>query len=350
MNTTIISAGKHKEISSQQIGDFLLSREERKFDMIVNMSQTIMQDDGYTIGIHARNGAIMPLVMNRTALDQTLDLYESKSGNKLPLTTFENVLSPTERQTVWNREIRGLGVERKFRTHRQRNAAGEIVKDSTLAAYANVSTRYKPIDNAIVNRIVAMSDVPLVSVTGTVIDTDHSKFRFIPENSGAISVGEFTPGVEITNSESGNGALEIFAFVYRKVCTNGMMVKVTDASMRMIHLGNSHLKIPNFSNVWSEALDLCKLHNSATTKILTDGDRNKVLDFAKNKGLTVEQTTMITETANRFYDGGRTAADMVGAITHSAQRYNNENTKNRTVIELFAGDTLKMLMEVGAAA
>ena len=342
-----IMAGKHNEVDTDRLIDGLMSRQERMMDVNVNLHNTSMNEDGRTITATTEQG-FKAIALNKTALDQTLRLYEEKTEKELPVETFLQVLSPAERQSVWNREIKQLGLNRTIRTLIPRNRdTRELMPQETLQGFANVSMRYKPMDNGqVIPTIIRASEVPVVAVTGSIIDTDHSKFRFIPQFSDRVSVGEFCPGFEVVNSESGQGALEFFAFVYRKICSNGMMVEVSGSSTRKIHLGTigKDIVLPDFGAIWGQAIEQCKAHHLAASTYARADQKVRVINFAKDQGLTHSMIESITETANEFYNGGRTVADITGAITHAAQRYRSEDTRKRTDMELFAGKALNLLM------
>ena len=346
---TVIQPSQHHVFDEEKMIKALSSRQERKLDLTVNLTNTRMCDDGEMVQAITDKGQKV-VTLNGTALKQTLQKYEEITDKELPVETFLNVLSPQERQSVWNREVASLDVERVIRTHVPRvKETGALNPDGRLAGYANVSTRYKPMDNIIVAQVLRDVTLPvaIAPVMGTVIDTDHSKFRFVPSKS-EVAVGEFTPGFEVTNSESGMGALEFFAFIYRKVCSNGMVVRVDAAFLkgtRRIHIGNgSNIEMPDFNIMWKQALRYCEMHNRANSIYVGTGAKVRVLNMAKDAGLTGAEIESVVDTANQFYHGGRTVSDVVGSFTHAAQQYRKDNTRNRTNMELLGGRVLEYLM------
>ena len=348
MNDNRVIHSKHHEFDTEALMDALESRQEKKLNLSVKMENTVMAEDGNTILCKPERLNQKAFQMNETALKQTLAVYEEKKEKELPVETFLNVLDAKERQSVWNREIRSIPGTRVFRIHAPINKeTGRIDYNGLSAAYANVSTKYKPLDNNVVSAIIRQSEKRIVMVSGSVIDTDHSKFRFIPANSDGIDVGEFTPGFEVTNSESGMGALEFYAFVYRKVCSNGMMIRVEGAGMnfRQIHIGNgASINVPDMSKLWDRAVEMANMHNHAASVVVPMEHKIHVINRAKDAGLLNEQIDTVIDTANEFYHGGNTVANIVGSITHAAQRYRKDDTKKRTEMELFAGNTLEYLM------
>ena len=348
MSQDRIMAAQHHEFDNEKLMDALESRQEKKMNLEVNMSETQMVEDGTTIVCNSLSHGPKSFRMNKTATEQTLELFEAKTGKELPVETFLNVLSPAERQSVWNREITAINAKRMIRVHAPVNEnTREINFNGICAAYANVSTKYKPLDNVVVASIMRQSEIPIVAVQGSVLDTDHSKFRFIPKGSKDVAVGEFTPGFEVTNSESGNGALEFYAFVYRKICSNGMMVKVDGlgASYRQIHIGNgAFIDIPDMGKLWEVASRAAQIHNDARFVRCAADYKIHIVNMAKDSGMLNGQIESFIDTANQFYHGGNTVANVVGSITHAAQKYRKDETKKRTEMELFANRTLEYLM------
>jgi len=368
-----VEHGKHLEFETERMLEYLQSRQESKRDLGINMKDTFMAEDGKTILAMTDEGQRVSLQMNKTAIKQTLQKFKDVTEKELPVQTFSDVLSDEERQSVYNREIAGkvlnqesglwevtgggLDVDRKIRAAivPQVDESGKVIRDgqtgeikssSVLSAYANVSSRYRPLDNGIVADVVRASEKTLVPIRGTVIDTDHSKFVFIPSASDRMQVGEYIPGIQVTNSESGLGAFEFFAMIYRVWCSNGCMNRIGDgAKARLIHIGStdsSKLELPDFDNLWNRALQLAVMHDSAEVMYSTFSFKAQVLNMAKATGLTLRQIDMVIATANSHYHGGRTLADIVGSITQAAQRYARKDTKERTKFELFGGDVLEV--------
>lgn len=93
---------------------------------------------------------------------------------------------------------------------------------------AFLSDRYRKRDDEdILGRVVPMlGTIPGAEVVSSEITDTKLYLKIIaPRVQGEVSQGDYVQaGVVISNSEVGHGALQVTPFVYRLICTNGMVV------------------------------------------------------------------------------------------------------------------------------
>lgn len=108
-------------------------------------------------------------------------------------------------------------------------------------ARAFLSNRYQRIENEQIAEVVLpiLGDTPAVRFSSLAITERKLYIKAVFEEVvGEVSVGDpVRAGVCITNSEVGDGAVNIAPFIERLVCTNGMVV--SDASYRAYHIGGA---------------------------------------------------------------------------------------------------------------
>ena len=190
-----------------------------------------------------------PMRVTHTALRQLCAL----AG--IPPDFFSERMTPAERSALFNRLILETGnTERLFRFH-----GNDLL-------YGVVSPRYKKLDNVILLDVLQSAQDSGLGLRPVRADLhpDHTKVRLVPD---IPRVGELAPMIEFTNSENGLGSLQVFAGVYRWVCTNGLMVPVSDITRaRWMHLGNRDIQLPDLYTVLNRSLEFIEKMDRARTQ------------------------------------------------------------------------------------
>lgn len=226
----------------------------------------------------------------------------------IPTDFWRERLTPVERAIVFNRINREHGeTERMFRF------ANNVL-------YGVVSPRYKKLDNIMLLDILESaqdSGIGLMPVKHT-LSFDHSKIKLVPTTA---RVGELAPMIEFTNSENGNGSMQLFAGVFRWVCSNGMMVTAGDTiKSRWMHLGSNDIRLPDIGVVLNRSHEYLERMDRARSRYLSSADKSRIIrDVASAQGHTAADR--VVRAANREYHGGRTMFDAVNAITRAAQSF-----------------------------
>jgi hypothetical protein len=148
-----------------------------------------------------------------------------------------DIVAPADRAEEINRRLRHLGDEWQIRSRRW--AAGESAKgDGVLRAF--VGPGYAPID-----------DLRVFETLQRILPGQLDEFRFVrldltPQSSqyAVVSLAEVDLGARgpdrhrngflIANSEVGARSLSILTWIWRLVCTNGMVAAASQL-FRMIH-------------------------------------------------------------------------------------------------------------------
>jgi hypothetical protein len=172
-------------------------------------------------------------------------------------------------------------------------------------------------------------------------------------------------GLEITNSEVGQGAVNVVPRVVWQVCTNGQTF--TKDAMRKVHLG---AKLAEGEVVWSPAtvrknLDLITSQVAdAVAQFMSPAYlEKKITAMARDAGAVIEEpATVITEVSrslgftkdqatdilNAFIDGGqRTAGGVMQAVTATAKSTPDGDAAYD--LEGLAFDAMRLAARVGTA-
>lgn len=125
-------------------------------------------------------------------------------------------------------------------------------------ARAFLSDRYRRIDNFEVASAVlpVIADMPEARIESCELTDERMYIKVVnPRLTADVVPGDVVQsGILITNSEVGEGCVNIQPLLYRLVCTNGMVVADRHAGSRTAHLGRGNLAGEDYSLYSSETL------------------------------------------------------------------------------------------------
>ncbi len=259
-----------------------------------------------------------PIAATETATRQLL----ARVG--IPYDFFTTRMNTHERIAVFNRLNTETGNARR------------MLRFSGDTLYGVVSERYKVIDNIEILDVIESaqdSGFGLKPVKWT-LDHDHTRVVLVPDGA---NVGELTPSVTITNSETGLGCLSMWAGVYRWVCTNGLMVPIGDITKnRWMHMGSSDVVLPDMGLVFNRSHEFTDRLYYAKAEPLDDTARDRIFTLVEGR-FGKKTAGKVQEVAAAEYSGAPTMFHAVNAITRTAQSY---APVRQSEIELFASSLL----------
>ena len=149
--------------------------------------------------------------------------------------------------------------DRTFNTLLHRKDEQRLVRTSgsdTCRAY--LSKNYKIMDNdeflAVVLPILSIN--PNLNLQEAFLSDTHLQLSITQEESDRhVRPGDAVKyGVVLLNSEVGLGSLSLSSFIYRLVCSNGLVVPEREGSLRRIHLGRAMADVNDNYNrsIWRE--------------------------------------------------------------------------------------------------
>lgn len=190
--------------------------------------------------------------------------------------------------------VRGNGEKRFVRTflattdnsHLQGAPDSPVPDESPLVGRAFLGSTYRPLDNYDLMTAI----VPPMLATGVdVVSSEVTESRlYIQAIAQQFEAKVYAPGthqriddvlkigVVVSNSEVGGGSLSVRALVWRKVCTNGLIVTEDLPGFKQIHIGrvetdgseqvlsNDTRKLRD-ATLWSKAQDVIKAAVSQAT-------------------------------------------------------------------------------------
>ena len=219
-------------------------------------------------------------------------------------------------------------------------------------ARAVCSNRYKRIDNDVVvthslNKLMDLGlDIKYINY-----DRDTLNVTAInPKVEGEVSEGDVVQsGVTITNSEIGSGSLIIQPFIYRLVCTNGMVAprylnrfyskhvgkiiidpSQDDQYITIIEKMQKQIDLVNDNEVWKESFQ--KLKDSTKQTI----NSHQIVELAKKQGVTESERAQIFERLNHYVGDTFTTTkyDLANAITNLGNDEEKSDQRSRFFQEL----------------
>jgi len=219
-------------------------------------------------------------------------------------------------------------------------------------ARAVCSNRYKRIDNDVVvthslNKLMDLGlDIKYINY-----DRDTLNVTAVnPKVEGEVSEGDVVQsGVTITNSEIGSGSLMIQPFIYRLVCTNGMVAprylnrfyskhvgkiiidpSQDDQYITIIEKMQKQIDLVNDNEVWKESFQ--KLKDSTKQTI----NSHQIVELAKKQGVTESERAQIFERLNHYVGDTFTTTkyDLANAITNLGNDEEKSDQRARFFQEL----------------
>lgn len=196
--------------------------------------------------------------------------------------------------------------------------------DGTARAF--LSDRYRRIDNFEVASAVLpiIADIPEARIESCELTDERMYIKVVnPRLTADVVPGDVVQsGLIITNSEVGEGCVNIQPLLYRLVCTNGMVVADRQASSRTTHLGRGNIAGEDYSLYSSDTLiadnNALMLKIRDTVRASTDLarfqqsiDRMRTARDAKITAKSIPQ--MIELTASEF---GFTKPESEGILQH----------------------------------
>jgi hypothetical protein len=217
---------------------------------------------------------------------------------------------------------------------------------------AIMTNRYKRIDNDVVanatlNKLMDMG----AELKYSHYDGDNLNITAVlPKLEGEVVEGDFVQGgITITNSEIGQGSLVVKPFIYRLVCTNGMVAPEYLNQFYAKHVGKMIIDIDN-DDQWKTIVskmeqqlelvanpelfeeNLNKLKQATEQKI----NSHQIEVLAKNHGLSDVERAGIFERLNHYV--GETFVtskyDLANAVTNLANDEEKSDDRARFLQEL----------------
>lgn len=217
---------------------------------------------------------------------------------------------------------------------------------------AIMSDRYKRIDsdvvaNSTLNKLMDMN----AELKYSYYDGDNMNITAVlPKLEGEVVEGDFVQGgITITNSEIGQGSLVVKPFIYRLVCTNGMVAPEYLNQFYAKHVGKMIIDIDN-DDQWKTIVskmeqqlelvanpelfeeNLNKLKQATEQKI----NSHQIEVLAKNHGLSDVERAGVFERLNHYV--GETFItskyDVANAITNIANDEEKSDDRARFLQEL----------------
>jgi hypothetical protein len=256
-----------------------------------------------------------------------------------------DLVAPADRAGEINRRFQHSNGTWKIRA-RSRAADEPATGDAVLRAF--VSPTYAPID-----------DLPVFETLRRVLPGQVEGFRFVrldltPQSSqyAVVSMAEVDLGVRgsdrhrngflIANSEVGARSLSILTWIWRLVCTNGMVAAASQL-FRMIH---RRRKDESLDGRVAEAFKLLPEKWSRAEAVLRRARQDTVDDPGAVLEVLLETNPQLHAMSQAVYDAFEEDPEpnrfgIVQSFTRAAQRFSPER---RLMLEEFAGDVAARVM------
>lgn len=317
-----------KLIGLSEAIESLREREKRFYDLTLPVSQIRMNDDG-TMKL---NGFMDSAPLQSQALNTLANRIGVQAGY---LRRCEDDLIDLRAQNV-NRWLQKLSQDKEF-----------LVRMDGRECRAILSTSYIPVSNLELlerfqeytpdmngsSKVNLELDATAMACQIHWTDPDHTVELLNPGDISHL-------GLHIGNSEVGFHSVEIAAFMFRLVCTNGMVVAEKSWSFRQTHLSC----IEQLNETFEVALPLIiqKLPEMgsrvrAAIDIPVEDPMKEIERLANHNGLTIKQRNLVTDHFNRASDP--TMFGIMNAFTGSANQ-EGVDWESRRILQRTGGAVL----------
>ena len=184
--------------------------------------------------------------------------------------------------------------------------------------------RYMPLDNMeILSQLIEQGFDPCAEVQ---CSFDNNMFLLkIPEYAKAFGVNqgygmldEIIPGIAFSNSEVGLLAFSIEAYLYRLVCTNGLISQTATTVSRFKHISNKGLE--NFPATLSSVIDGSaqnQIEFKLSSESHVDDPISSIESFSKRFGLSLNESEIVKQSFE--LEPGNTMFNIINAYTAAAK-------------------------------
>ena len=210
-----------------------------------------------------------------------------------------------------------------------------------------LGSRYSALDAPDIIQAISQTDLGNTRVKGYYIDPTRLHMRLVYEEPIHVLGEDLFPGIVVDSSDVGKSSLKVNFFVWKQVCTNGLMLAVEGTEIFVQrHMGLTYDEFlgglkEGLSKVPEIATEVqCRIEDVVKGESLTRKKLISLLKKVKNPQLFSEKAVEeITDLA--CSDWSPTQWGLVNAVTQYAQRFSLER---RIQLEEAAGDILYQLV------
>ena len=196
----------------------------------------------------------------------------------------------------------------------------------------------------ILKTVAEVFDPDRFKLKGSFINEERLHLRLIENEMMDVEGEDLFAGISLDSSDVGRSGLQVRFFVWKQVCTNGMMIAKSDARLfRQKHIGITHDEfaegLNEGLNAFYDLKDKVAEQITATSEIPVKEDMEELLEDIKTKtNLSDESATKVIECMITKYD--RNQWGLINGITEVAQEFTLER---RIELEEIAGNMLKAM-------
>lgn len=185
-------------------------------------------------------------------------------------------------------------------------------------------------------------DMSKFKVKGSFINEERLHLRITEKEMLDIEGEDLFAGISIDSSDVGRSGLRVNFFIYKQVCTNGLVVAKSSAQLfKQKHVGISHDEfvagLKEGLNTFYELKDRIAESIRETSQIPVKEDIDELLeDIKKTTGLSQEACEEVVFLMDNSYK--RNKWGLINGITEVAQKYTLDR---RIELETIAGNMLE---------
>lgn len=185
-------------------------------------------------------------------------------------------------------------------------------------------------------------DMSKFNVKGSFVSEERLHLRIVEKEMLPIEDEDLFAGITIDSSDVGRSGLRVSFFIYKQVCTNGLVIAKSSAQLfKQKHIGIDHedfvAGLKEGLNTFLELKEKVAQSIIETSKIPVNEDIEELVkDIQKSTGLSQEATEEVIFLMDNRYSRNRWG--LINGITEVAQKFTLDR---RIELETLAGNMLE---------
>ena len=211
-----------------------------------------------------------------------------------------------------------------------------------------LSSRYTSYDSPyVIRNIMDNIDEDEFVIKGHFLNETNFHIRMIKKERMHVDNEDLYAGLSISSSDVGVGSLNVNFFIYKQVCSNGLIVsKIGGRLLRQRHIGIDGKQFELALNeVYTKFDDICKNVESIISKAKSEfwdekEIENYIMKATKEAKLTKKQQERVLELAKTRYISSNGSVSKWGIINGLTEVAQEMNFDRQIEVETYAGNLL----------
>lgn len=209
-----------------------------------------------------------------------------------------------------------------------------------------LSSKFSPFDSyEVITNMKREMDFKNFDIKGYGLNENYFHMRLVDKNMMQIDGEDLFPGISVSTSDVGAGALNISYFIYKKVCSNGLVV--SQAGCKLLHMRHMGITKENFLEELIKTASLLPDMSERMTDVVVSNSKiilsseeleAMIKKLEKEIPALKKENGKLMEFTKKYQTGEDISRwNLINGITEAAQQF---DLQKRLQIEEYAGKLL----------